>query len=49
MKDFYYDYFENEENEEDFFDEDKSDDFQNEENYPSAEEYNRIRKQKYNY
>ena len=47
MKNFYDDYFDEQEDE--IFDADKITDCEDEENYPSMEEYNRIHKQKYNY
>ncbi len=43
-----YGYYENDEFDEEFFSENAEDEF-DEENYPSAEEYNRIHKQKYDY
>lgn len=44
-----YDYFDQiDEEEEDFF-EDEEDDYDSDENYPTAEEYNRIYKQRYDY
>lgn len=48
MKNFYDNYFE-EYDEEENFDIDRISDSEEEENYPTMEEYNRIHKQKYNY
>ena len=44
----YYDYFDENE-EENFSDAEKHFEFEDEESYPTAEAYNRIHKQKYNY
>ncbi|MBQ7957570.1 MAG: hypothetical protein IJ279_05980 [Clostridia bacterium] len=48
MNDFYYDFY-NEQDDELFSDEEKHFEIEDEESYPTSEEYNRIRKQKYNY
>ncbi len=44
----YYDYYDEIE-EDDLFDENKSENFEDEDNYPTAEEYNRIFKQRHDY
>lgn len=48
MKEFYKDHFEEIEDDK-LFGEDDMSDFDDEANYPTAEEYNRIHKQKYDY
>lgn len=48
MTDNFFDSFDEIEDDEIFLDE-NSDDFDDEENYPTAEEYNRIKKQNYGY
>ena len=47
MSENYFDYFEDED--ENFADQEKHFEFEDDEYYPSTEEYNRIHKQKYNY
>ncbi len=48
MKQNYFDRFD-ELPDDEIFDEDRTFDYESEENYPTAEEYNRIHKQKYDY
>lgn len=48
MRENYYDYF-NEIEDDEVFDEDRKIDFESEESYPTAEEYNRIYKQRHDY